>query len=60
MAAALGGQPRLGDRVRIGAGAKFLAIVVGSDVTIGANAVVLADVPEGATVVGVWKGSVLA
>jgi serine O-acetyltransferase len=51
------GQPTIGDRVRIGAGAKILGpIVVGDDVIIGANAVVLADVPAGETVSGVWKG----
>jgi serine O-acetyltransferase len=51
------GQPRIGDSVRIGAGAKVLGpIVIGDDVRIGANAVVLADVPSGRTVVGTWKG----
>jgi serine O-acetyltransferase len=56
-----GGQPTLGDRVRVGAGAKILGpIVIGDDVTIGANSVVLADVPEGTTVVGIWKGSAVA
>lgn len=50
------GQPVIGDRVRIGAGAKVLGpIRVGDGARIGANAVVLADVPAGATVVGVWK-----
>jgi serine O-acetyltransferase len=49
------GQPHLGDRVRIGAGAKLLGpIIVGDDARIGANAVVLADVPPGTTVVGTW------
>ena len=46
--------PRLGDRVNVGAGAKILgAIVVGNDAQIGANAVVLADVPAGGLAVGV-------
>jgi serine O-acetyltransferase len=46
--------PRLGDRVRVGTGAKVLGpVTVGSDVQIGANAVVLDDVPDGATAVGV-------
>jgi len=46
--------PRLGDRVDVGAGAKLLgAIVVGDDVQIGANAVVLADVPANHIAVGV-------
>jgi serine O-acetyltransferase len=49
------GQPTLGDRVRIGAGAHVLGrIVVGDDVLIAANAVVLADVPRGTTVTGLW------
>ncbi|HAU07308.1 MAG TPA: serine acetyltransferase [Gammaproteobacteria bacterium] len=46
--------PQLGKRVNIGAGAKILGkIVIGDDVTIGANAVVIADVPAGAIVVGI-------
>lgn len=50
-----GGQPRLGDRVRIGAGAKVLGpVCIGDDAVVGANSVVLADVPAGATVTGVW------
>lgn len=47
-------HPTLGDRVFVGAGAKILgAITVGDDTKIGANAVVLHDVPAGATAVGV-------
>lgn len=47
-------HPQLGDRVLVGAGAKILGPVrVGDDAKIGANAVVLADVPAGATAVGV-------
>ena len=46
--------PDIGDRVFIGAGARVLGgIVVGDDAVIGANAVVIDDVPEGATVVGI-------
>lgn len=46
--------PTLGDDVFVGAGAKILGpIRIGSHVTIGANAVVVKDVPDGATVVGV-------
>jgi len=46
--------PILGDRVDIGAGAKILgAIRIGNDVLIGANAVVLCDVPDGCIAVGV-------
>jgi len=42
------GSPRVGNRVDIGAGAKLLGdIVIGDDVAIGANAVVLCDVPAG-------------
>lgn len=47
-------HPSVGDRVTIGSGAKVLgAITVGADARIGANSVVLRDVPEGAVVVGV-------
>ncbi len=46
--------PQLGARVSVGAGAKILgAVVVGSDAQIGANAVVLADVPPGRSAVGI-------
>jgi len=46
--------PVLGARVNVGAGAKILgAVVVGDDAVIGANAVVLCDVPAGALAVGV-------
>lgn len=48
------GAPTIGDRVSIGAGAKLLGrIHVGDDAEIGANAVVLDDVPAGALAVGV-------
>ena len=46
--------PRLGRRVNVGAGAQILgAVSVGESAQIGANAVVLIDVPAGATAVGV-------
>lgn len=46
--------PIIGDNVRIGAGAKVLgSIRIGNGARIGANAVVLTDVPDGATAVGV-------
>jgi serine O-acetyltransferase len=46
--------PKIGDNVVIGAGAKLLGgIEVGSRAKIGANSVVLRDIPCGATVVGV-------
>lgn len=48
------GAPVLGNRVDIGAGAKILGnIRVGDDAVIGANAVVLQDVPCGALAVGI-------
>ena len=48
------GAPRIGNRVDIGAGAKILGdIVIGDDVAIGANAVVLQDVPANSIAVGI-------
>jgi serine O-acetyltransferase len=48
------GAPILGNRVDIGAGAKILGpIRIGDDVSIGANAVVLIDVPSNSVAVGV-------
>lgn len=48
------GAPVIGNRVDIGAGAKILgAIRIGDDVAIGANAVVLKDVPANSIAVGV-------
>ena len=45
--------PIIGDKVQIGTGAKVLGpITIGDGARIGANAVVLDDVPSGATVVG--------
>ena len=49
-----GGIPTIGNNVRIYAGAKVLGnITVGDDVIIGANAVVVKDVPSHSIVVGV-------
>jgi serine O-acetyltransferase len=46
--------PVIGNRVFIGAGAKVLGkIVISDDVAIGANAVVITDVPPNSTAVGV-------
>lgn len=46
-------HPTLGDRVVVGAGAKVLgALTVGDDARVGSGAVVVKDVPPGATVVG--------
>ncbi|UXU77922.1 serine O-acetyltransferase [Mammaliicoccus sciuri] len=47
-------HPDIGDNVLIAAGAKVLGnIEVGNDVNIGANSVVLKDVPDYSTVVGI-------
>ncbi len=47
-------HPTLKDNVVIGAGAKVLGnITIGNDVYIGANSVVLSDVPDCSTVVGI-------
>ena len=49
-----GAAPVLGDDIFIGAGAKIIGgVVVGCGAKIGANAVVVKDVPESATAVGV-------
>ena len=46
--------PKLGSRIFLGAGAKVIgAVTVGDDVLIGANAVVVKNVPDGCTAVGV-------
>jgi serine O-acetyltransferase len=48
------GSPKIGNRVDIGAGAKILGpITIGDDATIGANAVVLQDVPPGSVAIGI-------
>jgi len=47
-------HPTLGNRVVVGAGAKILGpIVVGDGAKIGSNAVVVKEVPEGATAIGI-------
>ncbi|WP_367652587.1 hypothetical protein [Rhodococcus pyridinivorans] len=47
------GAPILHDRVYVGTGACILGgITVGADAKIGANSVVLTDIPESATAVG--------
>jgi serine O-acetyltransferase len=47
-------SPRLGDHVFVGAGAKIVGpITIGTDCRIGANAVVVHDIPSGATAVGI-------
>lgn len=48
------GTPTLGGHVDVGAGAKIIgAVAIGDHAIIGANAVVLIDVPAGATAAGV-------
>ncbi|MEN8200365.1 MAG: serine acetyltransferase [Thermodesulfobacteriota bacterium] len=48
------GLPKIGGHVDIGAGAKILGgIIIGDHAKIGANSVVMQDVPPGATAVGV-------
>lgn len=47
-------HPTVGDRVVLGAGAKVLGpVTVGDDARVGANAVVLRDVPDSSVAVGV-------
>jgi len=47
-------QPKIGDNVVIGAGAKCLGnIIIGNNVLIGSNAVVLTDIPHNSTAVGI-------
>ena len=49
-------HPNVGNRVMIGAGAKVLGnINIGDDVKIGANSVILKDVPNKVTAVGIYK-----
>ena len=49
-----GGVPQIGGHVDIGAGAKILGCVsIGDHVLVGANSVVVDDVPSGATVSGI-------
>ncbi len=46
--------PKLGKRVNVGAGAKIFGnVTIGDAANIGANAVILYDVPAGATAVGI-------
>ncbi|MBT5432581.1 MAG: serine O-acetyltransferase [Alphaproteobacteria bacterium] len=47
-------HPTLGDNVVVGAGAKILGpVTIGEGAAVGSNAVVVKDVPPGATVVGI-------
>jgi serine O-acetyltransferase len=48
------GHPKIGNNVRITAGAKILGnITIGDNVTVGANAVVVKNVPDNCVVVGI-------
>ncbi|MGC2491763.1 serine O-acetyltransferase [Candidatus Binatus sp.] len=48
------GSPKIGNRVDVGAGAKILgSITIGDDTAIGANAVVLDDVPPNSIAIGI-------
>ena len=48
------GSPKIGNRVDVGAGARILGrVTIGDDSTIGANAVVLQDVPPNSIAIGV-------
>jgi serine O-acetyltransferase len=49
-----GKPPKLGSNVFLGAGAKILGnITLGNNVVVGANSVVVNDVPDNCTVIGV-------
>lgn len=49
-------HPTVGSNVMIGTGARILGnVTVGSNVNIAANATILKDVPDGETVIGIWK-----
>lgn len=53
----IGGSCEIGDNCFIGINASIKNKVrIGNGVTIGMGAIVLADVPDGMTVVGIWKG----
>jgi UDP-perosamine 4-acetyltransferase len=53
-AAALAGRVRVGEEAFIGLGCRIIqCLSIGSQAVVGAGAVVIADVPDGATVVGV-------
>ena len=48
------GAPQLGNNVYLGVGSKILGDVkIGNDVKVGANAVVVKNIPDGAVAVGV-------
>lgn len=53
----IGGSTVIGDRCFLGINCSIKnKVKIGNDVTVGMGAIVLADVPDGMTVKGVWKG----
>lgn len=54
------GNPTILDNVRIGVGAKVIGrVTVGNNCVIGANAVIVKDVPDNCTVVGVYPAYIV-
>lgn len=55
--AVIGGSTIIGDRCFLGINASIKnKVKIGNDVTVGMGCIVLADVPDGMTVKGIWKG----
>lgn len=55
--AVIGGSAEIGDHCFIGINASIKNKVrIGNNVTVGMGCIVLADVPDGLTVKGIWKG----
>ena len=55
--AVIGGSCEIGDRCFIGINASIKnKVKIGNDVTVGMGAIILKDVPDKMTVVGIWKG----
>lgn len=55
--AVIGGSSEIGEYCFIGIGAKIKNKVrIGNHVTVGMGCIVLADVPDGLTIKGIWKG----
>lgn len=53
----IGGSCEIGDNCFIGINSSIKnKVKIGNNVTIGMGAIVLKDVPDGMTVVGIWKG----
>jgi len=48
--------PRLGDGVKMGANSSILGdVIIGSNSTIGAHSLILKNVGENSTIIGIWK-----